>query len=50
MITYRSSLLGLPRIDPIHRTRAVWGRERLARLGCDELFEVRLSQLRVDQL
>ena len=47
MVTYRSILLGPPRTDPVHRTRAVWGRERLAWLGCDELLEVYPSQLRV---
>ena len=50
MVTYRSMFLALPRIDPVHRTRAVWGRERLAWLGCDELLEVHLSQLCVAEM
>ena len=50
MVTYRSIFLGLLGIDPVHRTRAVWGRERLAWLGCGELLEVHLSQFRVDEM
>ena len=50
MVTYRSILLGLPGIDPVHRTRAVWGRERLAWLGCNELLEVHFSQVRVAEM
>jgi hypothetical protein len=46
MVTYRSIFLGLLGIDPVHRTRAVWGREGLAWLGCDELWKVHVSQFR----
>jgi len=48
--TYRSIFLGLLGIDPVHRTRADWGREGLAWLGCDELWEVHVSRFRVAEM
>ena len=48
LFTYRSILLDLPGIDPVYRTHAVWGRERLAWLECDEFLD--FSQVRVAEM
>jgi hypothetical protein len=50
MVTYRSIRLDPRGTDPVHRTRAVWGREGLAWPGCDEFWEVDVSQFRVAEM